>query len=483
MRGVEDKMKKPNIVFILIDDLGWRDLECYGSDFYETPCIDKLAREGMMFTNAYASCPVCSPTRASLLTGKYPARLGLTDYISGPGVKVESTGYVGGNVKGKLVDVPYIHYLDNKEYCMPKAFRDAGYSTWHIGKWHLGGNEYLPENQGFDVNIGGWEWGRPMHGYFSPWQLPTLPDKLEGEYLTDRITEEAIELLKGRDKEKPFFMYLSHYAVHTPIQAKPEDISYFQAKAKRLHRDEINPLVKGEKLPYENKRNGHVVRRVTQSDVIYAAMIRNLDMNIGKLLTELKAEEIYDDTIVIFTSDNGGLSTTEGAPTCNAPLSEGKGWMYDGGVREPLIIRYPSLIQKSTICDTPVTTPDFYPTLLDLTKIPQIPSQHVDGKSFIELLKGNEVLENRPIFWHYPHYGNQGGTPGCSVRKGNYKLIEFFEEETYELYNLKEDISESNNLIEKEPQKFKELKKLLDEWKISVNAQIPIQNPDWKTID
>lgn len=461
--------------------MGWRDLQCYGSDFYETPNIDTLAKEGMMFSNAYASCPVCSPTRASLMTGKYPVKLGITDYIrdsSSNPVRIESTGYIGGNSKGKLVDIPYVTYLDNKEYCLPKALKDGGYTTWHIGKWHLGGGEYLPEKHGFDVNIGGWDWGRPLHGYFSPWQLPSLEDNEEGEYLTDRLTDEAINLIK-KSEDKPFFMYMSHYAVHTPIQAKKEDIEYFTEKARRLKRDRINSIISGEPLPFENIRRARVERRIMQSDAVYAAMIYNLDQNVGRLIKTLKERNIYDDTIVIFTSDNGGLSTAEGSPTCNAPLSEGKGWMYDGGVREPLIIRYPKLVRAGSICDTPITTPDFYPTLLDVAGIPQIPEQHEDGESFVYLLKEEKSNRDRPIFWHYPHYGHQGGTPGCSVRMGDYKLIEFFEDEHYELYDLKNDISEAHNIANERKDMFIMLKELLDAWKLKVKAKIPIKNPEW----
>ncbi len=323
--------QRPNFLFILIDDLGWRDLSCYGSTFYETPNLDRLAAEGMTFTDAYAACPVCSPTRASLLTGRYPARVGVTNYI-------------GGHATGKLIDAPYIRQLPLEEYNLARALKAGGYVTWHVGKWHLGDAPFHPQHQGFDINIGGCHYGHPYKGYFAPWQIEHLPEGPDGEYLTDRLTDEAIRLIRNHDGSKPFFLNLWHYAVHTPIQAKPEDIERFRRKAEAMGLDKQQALVEGEHFPTDQKRHLRVMRRIIQSDPGYAAMVWNLDWNIGRVLDALRETGQLDNTVVIFTSDNGGLATAEGSPTSNRPLAEGKGWMYDGGTREPLIVRYPRLI-------------------------------------------------------------------------------------------------------------------------------------------
>lgn len=456
-------MKKPNIVMILIDDMGWRDLQCFGSTFYETPNIDALAAEGTVFTQAYASCPVCSPSRASLMTGKYPARVGLTHYI-------------GGHDWGKLMEVPYVDHLPLEEYTLPKALRDAGYHTWSVGKWHLGEKEYYPEHQGFEVNVGGCSWGHPHDGYFAPWGIENLPsDVPEGTFLTDYLTDRAVELIQNKD-DAPFFLYWSHYAVHTPIQAKPEDLARFEEKSRRMKLDQVNPYVEGEHFPCWHKRKERVLRRLVQSDVPYAALIWNLDQNVGRLVQALKDCGEYENTIIVFTSDNGGLATAEGSPTCNAPLSEGKGWGYEGGVRVPLIVAGPG-IAAHRWCDSPTTTPDWYPTFLELAGLPPQPQQHQDGVSIAPLLRG-ETMEERPLFWHYPHYGNQGGQPMAAVRRGNYKLLKFFEDNHTELYDLSQDIGESFNLAEELPNLANELETLLDAWIQEVGGIVPQPNPD-----
>ena len=457
-------MKKPNIVMILIDDMGWRDLQCFGSTFYETPNIDALAAEGTVFTQAYASCPVCSPSRASLMTGKYPARVGLTQYL-------------GGHDWGKLLEVPYVDHLPLEEYTLPKALRDAGYHTWNVGKWHLGEKEYYPEHQGFEVNIGGCSWGHPAKGYFAPWGIETLPDDVpEGTYLTDYLTDRAIDLIEHNDGA-PFFLYWSHYTVHTPIQAKPEDLARFEEKSRRMKLDQLDPYVEGENFPCWHKRSERVVRRLVQSDVPYAAMIWNLDQNVGRLVQALKDCGEYENTIIVFTSDNGGLSTAEGSPTCNAPLSEGKGWGYEGGVRVPLIMAGPG-IRSHLLCDTPTTTPDWYPTFLELAGLKPHPEQHMDGVSIAPLLRG-EPMPERPLFWHYPHYGNQGGEPVAAVRRGNYKLLKFFEDNHTELYDLSQDIGESFDLTAEKPALSKELEQLLEDWIAQVGGLVPEPNPNW----
>ncbi|MFX1481281.1 MAG: sulfatase, partial [Promethearchaeota archaeon] len=325
-------MKKPNIVFILIDDMGWRDLGCYGSSFYETPNIDKLATQGMSFTNAYATCPVCSPTRASILTGKYPARIGLTNYI-------------GGMSKGILIDAPNVEYLPLSEKSIAKVLKGHGYNTWHIGKWHLGGEKYYPAKHGFDINIGGCHLGIPFNGYFNPWNIPTIDDNdaPEGTYLTDYLTDKAIELINSKT-DKPYFLNMWYYSVHIPIQAKPEKIEYFRKKKERLGLDKINPFELGDHFPTERKKKLVIKRRILQSSAKYAAMVHSVDENVGRILEAIEDSGESENTIIFFTSDNGGLSTAEGSPTCNFPLSEGKGWMYEGGVRDPLIVKWPGQI-------------------------------------------------------------------------------------------------------------------------------------------
>ena len=465
-------MKRPNIVFILIDDMGWKDLVCYGSPFYETPNIDRLAVEGMRFTDAYAACPVCSPTRASILTGKYPATVGITDWI-------DAHGHLHP-ARGRVVDVPYLKHLPKGEHSLACTLNESGYQTWHVGKWHLGGEGHLPEDHGFEVNIGGTQQGSPgLGGYFSPWTIPPLQDAdvPEGTYLTDYLTDGVLDLIRERD-ERPFFLNLWYYTVHTPIQAKPEKIAKYEAKAKEIGLDRVETFTEGEYYPCEHKRDQRVRRRVVQSDPVYAAMIESLDENLGRIFDLLDELGLADDTAIFFTSDNGGLATSEGSPTCNAPLAEGKGWMYEGGTREPLLVRWPGHIAAGSSCATPVTSPDFYPTLLDLAGRDPMPAQHSDGQSIAPLLRG-DALERRPIFWHYPHYGNQGGTPGSSVRDGDFKLIEFFEDGRLELYNLREDIGESLNLAADDPETRDRLHGLLKTWREGVEAKIPQTNTDW----
>ncbi len=470
-------MGQPNLILVLIDDMGWRDLGCYGSSFYETPHIDRLASEGVRFTDAYAACPVCSPTRASIVTGKYPATVGITDWIDWGGQTHPA--------RGRLIDVPYRKDLPEGEHTLAQALGAAGYATWHVGKWHLGGPGAYPTDYGFDVNIGGCEAGSPgREGYFSPWGIPVLQDAdvPPGTYLTDYLTDQAIELIEGAG-EQPFFLNLWYYTVHTPIEAKPDTIAKYEAKARRLGLDQIDPMVEGEPFPTEHKRHLRVQRRMFQSDPVYAAMVEHLDENIGRLLDTLERTGIAEDTIVLFFSDNGGLATAEGSPTCNAPLAEGKGWMYEGGTREPLLVRWPGVAQPGTLCAEPVTSTDFYPTLLEMAGLPLLPEQHVDGVSLVPLLQADgsppPSLARDTIYWHYPHYGNQGGTPGCSLRSGDHKLIEFFEDGRLELYNVRDDVSEAHNLAEQEPALTAELHARLVAWRESIEAKIPQPNPDW----
>lgn len=485
-------MSRPNIVFILIDDMGWMDLSCMGSTFYETPNIDQLAAEGMAFSDAYASCPVCSPTRASILSGKYPARVGVTNFIGG----TQTHSQLGGE-RGRLLSAPYTPHLALTEKTIAKALKQHGYTTWHVGKWHLSGymrrdetgpNPYSPENHGFDINIGGCSWGMPFGrgGYFVPWDHPNLPPKEGDDYLTDRLGDEAAQLILGSDGSTPFFLNMCFHSVHIPIQAKEETIQKYRHKATITGLDEIEPFEIGDFYPCEHKKTQRIKKRLVQSDPVYAAMIEHLDENVGKILTALDKKEIAENTIVVFTSDNGGASSSEGSPTCNAPLSEGKGWMYDGGLREPLLIRWPGRIVPGTTTDAIVTSPDFYPTLLEAAGLPLEPEQHVDGMSFLPVLEGAARHDRGAIFWHFPHYGNQGGLPGCAVRRDDWKLIEFFEDDGIELYNLTEDVGELRNVVQKHPDTVADLLAELHAWQDDVGALYPEPNPDfvpWQDAD
>ena len=461
---------KPNFLFILMDDLGWRDLSVYGSTFYETPHLDRLAARGMRFTDGYASCPVCSPSRASIMSGKYPARVGVTDWID----------WGGGwhPMRGRLIDAPYCKALPQSEVSIATALREGGYRTWHIGKWHLGGPGHLPTQHGFDVNVGGCEWGMPLKGYFSPYGIPVMTDGPTGEYLPERLTDEAVALLRQKS-DKPFFLNLWHYLVHTPIQAKPDRVAYFADKAKAMGLDILPALEEGEHFPMERKRTQRVTRRLIQSDPVYAAMVFHMDESIGRLISVLEETGQMDNTYIIFTSDNGGLATAEGSPTTNRPLQEGKGWMYDGGTRVPLLVAGPG-IAAGSVCSDCVTSTDFNPTMISLAGLPLRPQQHCVGESIVPLLRGTGRLQREAIYWHYPHYGNQGGTPGASIRMGDYKLIEFFEDNHVELYNLRTDIAEAHDLAHEEPQQAATLLARLHAWQASVCAKQPQMNPEWR---
>jgi len=459
-------MKQPNILMFFIDDLGARDLGCFGSTFYETPNLDRLAREGMLFNNAYATCPVSSPTRASLMSGKYPARVGITQYI-------------GGTCEARLKDVPYLHYLPLEEKSIASSLREGGYQTWHVGKWHLGDDDFFPEKHGFDVNIGGGHQGAPHKGgYFSPWFMNNLEEGPEGEYLTDRLTNDAIDLIRKRS-DKPFYLNFSHYAVHTPIQAPAALVEKYKQKAKRLSLDVIEAIIPGKPNPRCPTDKWRIQRRIIQSDPTYAAMMENLDTNIGKVLTALEEEGLVDDTLVCFSADNGGLSTSEGSPTCNSPLAEGKGWNYEGGTRVCQIFRWPGVVEPKSVCNDIVQTCDFYPTFLEAAGLPLIPEQHVDGMSMMPLLKKEGNMERDAIYWHYPHYSNQGGQPAASMRSGKWKLIEYFEAGDIELYDLELDVSEMTDLSEEFPELVKEMHAKLQAWQREVEALIPEQNPEW----
>ena len=452
---------QPNIVFFLADDLGQRDLGCYGSTFYETPHLDRLASQGARFTDAYAACPVCSPTRASIMTGQWPQRIGITDYIGAP-LKPEAW-----NRNTRLLPAPYSDRLPLDSPTLAKSLKAAGYATFFAGKWHLGPEGWWPENQGFDVNFGGIDRGGPYGGdkYFSPYGNPRLKDGPPGEHLPDRLATEAANFIEA-NKDRPFFAYFSFYDVHTPLMAREDLRIKYEQKRVRLGLTE--------QWGREHERDV----RLVQEHAVYAAMVEAMDLAVGKVLAKLDELGLSDNTIVIFTSDNGGLSTSEGWPTSNLPLRGGKGWMYEGGIREPLLVRWPSVVQAGKVIRTPVSSPDFFPTLLDVAGKPPQPDQLLDGVSLLPLLKEG-VLPERSIFWHYPHYGNQGGAPGSAVRRGNWKLIEWHEDKSVELFDLAVDIGETTNLAAQEPQRVASLQAELHAWQKQVGAKLPTTNPSY----
>ncbi|MFM1768197.1 MAG: Arylsulfatase [Verrucomicrobiota bacterium] len=451
--------RPPNIVFFLADDLGQRDLGAYGSTFHETPNLDRLAQEGARFTDAYAACPVCSPTRASILTGQWPQRTGITDYIGAP----LQPGQWKRNTK--LLPAPYTDRLALDAPTLAKALKAAGYATFFAGKWHLGPEGWWPENQGFDLNRGGIDRGGPYGGnkYFSPYGNPRLADGPAGEHLPDRLAAETAGFIEA-NQDRPFFAYYSFYDVHTPLMAR-EDL-------RRKYAEKRARLGLAEKWGREGQRDV----RLVQDHAVYAAMVEAMDLAVGKVLAKLDALGLRDRTLVIFTSDNGGLSTSEGWPTSNLPLRGGKGWMYEGGIREPLLVRWPGVVKPGRVITTPVSSPDFFPTLLEAAGARPAPGQTLDGTSLVPLLKG-ATLPERALFWHYPHYGNQGGAPASAIRRGDWKLIEWAEDNRAELFNLAQDLGEQTNLAAQEPQRVARLRAELAAWQKQVGAKFPAPNP------
>lgn len=453
--------RQPNVVFFLADDLGQRDLGAYGSTFYETPNLDRMAKEGAKFTDAYAACPVCSPTRAAILTGQWPQRTGITDYIGAP----SKPGQWKSNTK--LLPAPYTDRLALDTPTLAKALKAAGYATFFAGKWHLGPEGWWPENQGFDINMGGVDKGGPYGGkrYFSPYGNARLTDGPDGEHLTDRLATETVKFIEA-NKDKPFFAYYPFYDVHTPLIAREDLRKKYEKKRASLG------------LSDKWGREGERDLRLTQDYAVYAAMVEAMDLAVGKVLAKLDDLGLRENTIVIFTSDNGGLSTSEGWPTSNVPLRAGKGWIYEGGIREPLIVRWPAVVKAGSIITTPVSSPDFFPTLLEAASAKPQPGQTLDGTSLLPLFNGGSLPE-RPLFWHYPHYGNQGGAPGSAVRRGDWKLIEWAEDNRTELFNLAQDLGEQTNLAEKEPQRVAALRAELAAWQKQVGAKFPSPNPNF----
>jgi len=452
--AAEPARRAPNFVFFLVDDLGYMDVGANNPEtFYETPHADAIAREGMRFTNGYAASPVCSPTRYSIMSGKHPARIGATDWFT-------------GKREGRFRPAPLFDRMPPGEVTVAEALKEGGYRTAFLGKWHLGPSEaFWPEAQGFDINVGGHDRGSPPGGYFSPYKNPKLSDGPKGEHLPARLAEEAVGVLDRLQKD-PFLLYLAFYSVHTPLQGRPDLVEKYKAKAARLApRPEFAP--EEQIWPTDAPRQV----RVVQNHAVYAAMIESMDAAVGRVLGRLKELGLEGNTVVFFTGDNGGLSTSEGSPTSNLPLRGGKGWLYEGGIREPFLIKWPGVAKPGSTCDVPVVSTDFYPTILAIAGLPPRPDQHLDGVSLVPLLKGGDRLDRDAIFWHYPHYSNQGGFPGGAVRMGDYKLLERFEDGRVQLYDLKRDVGERNDLAAAMPEKAEALRKRLHAWYGDVGAK------------
>lgn len=449
--------QKSNFILINVDDLGWADLSCYGSGYYETPHIDRLAAQGMRFTDGYASCAVCSPTRASIMTGRYPARIGITDWIHHLDRKAHTAVGTGKNPveyvateDRPLLCPPNPYWMELDEVTIAEMLKPGDYTACHIGKWHLGHRWWYPDRQGFDINLGGCEIGQPPT-YFDPYyqherrsSIPTLPPRKQGEYLSDREADEAVRFIE-ENKGRPFFLHMCPYAVHTPLEGKKELVAKYEKK-----------------------------KPTNQSNAVYAAMIESVDQTVGKMMKALDEAGLSEKTFVIFTSDNGGL---KGHSTDNSPLRSGKGYPYEGGIRVPLIVRWPRKIEAGSVCDVPVTSVDFFPTIARAAGANLPGNREIDGESLLPLVTQNGSLERDAIFWHFPHYRGEV-VPYSIIRKGDWKLIKRYEGKTYELFNLKEDIGEQNDLAGKFPAKVKELDARLDAWLKHTGAKLPVHKAD-----
>lgn len=433
--------RPPNVIVFLVDDFGVTDLACYGSRLYETPHIDRLAKEGVRFTEGYSACTVCSPTRAALLTGKSPARLHITDWIAGE-----------NHPKAKLRIPDWQKFLPFEEVTLAEQLKSAGYATASIGKWHLtpglekGDEAYYPDKHGFDVNIGGYHRGQPP-SYFSPYNIPTLADGPKGEFLTDREGAEAVKFIEAH-RDQPFFIYLPHYAVHQPLDGKKDVIAKYKAKVA-------------------------ADATLKQRNATYAALVESVDDAVGTIRAALQRLKLDDNTIIIFTGDNGGKI----GPTDNSPYRVGKGSAYEGGIRVPLIVRWPGVTKPGSVDATPNITHDLYPTVLEMTGI-SAQKTVVDGVSLAQRLKSGAPVERDALYWHYPHYHGGGATPHSAIRKGDYRLIHFYEDGHDELYDLAHDVAESTNLAASQPAKAKELRAQLDAHLQAVGAQLPTANPN-----
>lgn len=444
--------REPNVVVFLVDDLGYMDIGANNPDcFYDTPNIDRLSDSGMRFSDGYAANPVCSPTRYSLMTGKYPTR-------------VKATNFFSGKRSGKFHPAPLNDEMAVEEITIAEALKSRGYATFFAGKWHLGHSEELfPQSQGFDINIGGWTRGGPYTGkkYFAPFENPQMEiESPDGEHLPARLARDTAEFIDA-NKDRPFLAYLSFYSVHTPLMGRPDLVEKYKARAAKIE---------GEEFADEEQVVGDKERevRVLQRHAVYAAMVDAMDEAVGTVLDQLDASGVADNTIVVFTSDNGGLSTSEGSPTSNLPLRGGKGWVYEGGIREPWIIRYPGLTKAGSVSGEVICSIDLYPTIAAAAGIE---TEHsIDGIDLAPALRGG-TLDRKSLYWHYPHYSNQGGIPGGAIREGNYKLFERYEDGRIHLYDLKNDIGEQNDLAADKPELVKAMRERLHQWYKEVDAQ------------
>ena len=462
--GAEDP-PPPNILVIVADDLGYMDIGANNSEtFYETPAIDSLAARGMRFTQAYAASSVCSPTRYSLMTGRYPTRVAATDWFTGTNAQTF--------LPAELHD-----RMPLAEVTLAESLRQEGYATFFAGKWHLGPTpEYWPEAQGFDVNAGGHERGGPYGpgGYFSPYGNPRLADGPEGEHLPARLAQETVRFIEAHS-DQPFLAYLSFYSVHTPLMAPDPLVEKYRDKAVRLGLSERTEFAEEEQVwPDAPVRRV----RVLQSHAVYAAMVEAMDRAVGVVLNALEDAGLADNTIVVFTSDNGGLATSEGHPTSNLPLRGGKGWLYEGGIREPFLVVWPGVVEAGAVSDVPIISNDLYPTLLDAVGAAPGVDRLIDGVSLVPTLRGLGAPERDALFWHYPHYSNQGGFPGGAVRMGDWKLIERFEDGRAHLFNLVDDPGELRDVAGDNSDRVELLRTRLHRWYEEVDARFLRARPN-----
>jgi arylsulfatase A-like enzyme len=438
-----------NVLIFLADDYGAMDIGVTNpKTFYETPNLDRFAAQGVRFTQAYSANPVCSPTRYSIQTGKYPTRAGLTNYL--PGARVE-----------RFEPAPLTREMALEETTLAEALKATGYRTGFVGKWHLGEEEkFWPEAQGYEVNIAGCNRGSPA-SYFSPYKNPRLTDGPPGEHLTARLADEAIAILeKFKAEGKPFLLSYCSYDVHTPLRAPDDLIQKYRAKAERLG---LKDAFIEETQHFISVKEPRRVRSV-QCHAVYAAMVESMDTAFGRVIRKLDELGLAGDTLVIFTADNGGLSTSEGMPTSNLPFRAGKGWVYEGGIRVPLLVRMPGGTNSGATNDTPVISPDLFATALEFAGVKLAAGATVDGRSLVPLLRGGAAPARDALYWHYPHYGNQGGFPSGAIRMGDWKLIENYEDGSVQLYNLRDDVGERKDLAAAQADRVKQMRARLHAW-------------------
>jgi arylsulfatase A-like enzyme len=501
--------EKMNVILFLVDDMGWSDLGCYGSNFYRTPNINHFAKEGVQFTEAYASSHVCSPSRSGIITGEYPARTHLTDWL--PGRKDFPFQ--------RLKNAPIVQHLPYDKPTLPELLKEHGYTTAIFGKWHLGDDSASTQQQGFDLHVPQWNEGWPHGTYFSPYGLKGLEGGPDGEYLTDRLTTEALKWVE-QNKDHPFFLFLSHFAVHDPIEGPPKLVEKYVNRLKNHHpkedmpyilepntdvpdplsRQQLNELLQDKRYQGFRIFPGRMVKiKQYQDNPEYAAMVESVDESLGRVVAKLKSLGLSDNTIIIFASDNGGMSGANffkpqrdiplsmlnaSFSTSNMPLRGGKGWLYEGGIRVPLIIYWPQQGKHGEICHVPVINTDFYPTIMDMLGIPLPKNYPLDGMSMVPLLKddkkGTTQIESRALYWHFPQYSNHGAqSPGGAIRFGDYKLIEHFENYTVQLFDIKTDPGEQHDLSRSMPEKVKQLTEMLHAWRKEIHANMPSPNPEY----